>query len=243
MLTADLYRHPAAEPEGDPRPVIVAFHGANSSRGLYRKLGPVLRASLGVHVLAVDLRHGGPGHLWDRPTKKRYGIQNETWISAQGQSTSRAASLIDLQAGVRWARELFPDAPLITLGSFFSATLVLFQAADHADLVDGVIACSPAAGYVKELDVLGRVASLEVPTYILCTASPKERHRAQVLVRAVTRRRVVETWFPGPEAGLTEHGSRTLLAEPAAQHQTLGGGVPRGRGRPQTRCGAPDPRR
>lgn len=222
VVTADLYRHPEPPPtepppNGELRPVIVAFHGANSSRGLYREIAPVLQAALGVHVLAVDLRHGGVGHNWDRPTKKRYGIPNETWISAkaEGQGTGRAASMIDLAAGVHWARELFPDAPLITLGSSFSATLVLVYAAEHPDLVDGVIACSPAAPYVKNLEVLKRIAPLSVPTYITCLATAGERRQAAALVQAVTSGKLVETWLPEKSEGLTQHGSRTLVLVPA----------------------------
>jgi len=207
-LTADIYRLPAGEESAPPAPVVVCFHMAGGSRAEYRELAPAF-AKLGCHVVAVDLRHGGPGEKFDRVTRKAYGTPNGTWESAKkkGFDTGRAASYPDMIAGVDWARELFPDSPVAIFGSSFSASLVLVYAAEHGEKIDAVFSFSPAANYIQGMEVLKRIKPLKVPTYITCSGIKNEHTAAKKLAKELD-----EKWLTLvlPE-GNAAHGSPTLI--------------------------------
>lgn len=214
-LTIDLYRHPEGDDGGKPRPVLVCFHASQGSRAEYRPIAGRL-LELGVHVVAVDLRHGGVGEKWDRVAKKRHGTPNGTWLSAQKVTgrvlPQRIECYADMDFAVRWARELFPSSPVGLVGSSFSATLVLGYAAEHPRDVDAVLALSPSDRYIPEWDVAARLKDLVVPAYVTCGQLDKETNAARRLLRAMPEH--VETVLPEPSE-MAAHGARTLSeAEP-----------------------------
>ncbi|MBK7878132.1 MAG: alpha/beta fold hydrolase [Planctomycetes bacterium] len=208
-LTADLWRASGAEPAGAPHPVLVAFHATRSSRGEYRTIAPEF-VRRGFHVLAVDLRYGGPGELGNRKTKERTGTMNETWKSATallGREPTAIEAYEDFPAILAWTRELFPNSKLGLVGSSYSASLVLVWAAEHPKTVDAVYAFSPGE-WIDGWNVALRAKKLATPCFFTCGSGGPDTEQAKKLLAQLDTRPTV--YLPADEGQNGLHGVGTL---------------------------------
>ncbi|MBL8859406.1 MAG: alpha/beta fold hydrolase [Planctomycetes bacterium] len=221
-LTADVYRQRATGDEamvGD-KPVLVCMHMTSSSRGEYKRLAAELLA-LGVHVMSVDLRSGGPGEIADRKTGERSGTMNETWRQARallGRDPTYIEAYPDVVAAVAWAKELFPYSRIGLVGSSYSASLALVYAAEHPSAVDVVAALSPGE-YMQPWSIATRVKDLAVPTYFTCGNTQADMGQARPVAAAILDQTKVRTFWPEDEGIIGDHGSRTLMIHGAVNHQ------------------------
>ena len=117
-------------------PLILLFHqGGGDSRGEYGPIVPVL-LNHGYNLVAIDQRSGGD----------RFRGINRTVAGIGDTQYGYCDALPDLEAALSYAREQGFDGPVAVWGSSYSATLVFKLAADHPDIIDAVLAFSPASG-------------------------------------------------------------------------------------------------
>lgn len=218
VMTGDLYR----ASDGASKPVLVCMHMTGSSRGEYRTIAPRM-TTLGVNVLAVDLRCGGEGEVANRRTKARSGTMNETWKMAteQKKPTSYLDAYPDVVQATAWAHELFPASRVGLMGSSFSASLVLVCAAEHGDEVDAVLSYSPGE-YMKPWSIADKVKKLDVPTYITCGNTGADSDQAKPIAAAIEKKERVHAYWPDDERLVGDHGSHALMLKgdnPSTQRQ------------------------
>lgn len=131
----------------DSAPLLSLFHQAGSNgRGEYGPLTDWFNG-LGYRVIAWDQR-SGDGY---------FGADNRTAAEADGPD-GYCDAYPDIEAGVAYAHEAARGAPLIIWGSSYSASLVWRAAAEHPEVVDGVVAMSTATG--GKLDQCGALIGL-----------------------------------------------------------------------------------
>ena len=175
-------------------PLIALFHQARSNgRGEYGPLVPWLNG-LGYRVIAFDQRSGGD----------LYGESNRTAAAAKGPK-GFCDAYPDIEAGVAFAYDAAKGAPLILWGSSYSASLIWRAAADHAEMVDGVIAFSTATG--GALDRCGAKAHLSRLKDKAAAFWPeREKGQADALKNLLASRNVAVVIVKG---GV--HGSSSLV--------------------------------
>jgi dienelactone hydrolase len=124
-------------------PTVVLFHQAGGdARGEY---GGIARRLVqeGFEVFAWDARSGG----------NRFGQTNRT-VTARGSSEdSYCAAYPDLEAALAYVILNGSGGPVITVGSSYSAALVIRLAAEHADSIAATAAFSPASGRMEDCAV------------------------------------------------------------------------------------------
>lgn len=132
----DLY-----DPHGDQAaPMLLLFHqGGSNARAEYGPLVPRLLAE-GYVALALDQRRGG----------RRLGGTNRTADALEGEAGSYCSVYPDLEAALRYVQAAGYTGPVVAWGSSYSATLALQLAANHPEVVQGVLAFSPASGAPME---------------------------------------------------------------------------------------------
>jgi alpha-beta hydrolase superfamily lysophospholipase len=113
------------------RVVILALHGFMLHGGKFDKLAHHL-ASHGAIVVAPDLRGFG-----------RFYFAADKW--AGGSRMNYKQSQLDALALLRKLRSKYPQLPIVCLGESMGANLSVSLAAEHAELVDGLILSSPCA--------------------------------------------------------------------------------------------------
>ncbi len=155
-------------PAGDrSAPTVILFHQAGSNaRGEYEAIVPRLTAA-GYNVLAIDQRSGG----------SRFGAENRTVaaLSEDQPGFDYCHAWPDLQAALRYADILHLGEKRFVWGSSYSAGLVVKLGVEHADLLDGVLAFSPAAGSpMAGCDPTEFISQLEMPTLALRPGSEME---------------------------------------------------------------------
>ena len=111
-------------PEGSPRGRVVVVHGVQSHCGWYHNLGRTL-ASAGYEAHFPD-RRGSGSNQRDR-----------------GHAPSARRLIDDLAERLRDLRMAAPDVPLTLAGISWGGKLALITAADHPDLVDGLMLICP----------------------------------------------------------------------------------------------------
>ncbi len=129
-ITADLYT-----PNPVNSPFIILFHQAGWSRGEYLEIAPKLN-DMGFNCLAVDQRSGNEVN----------GIRNKTKVEADkfDKPTEYMDALPDLESAIEYIKNKYPESRLIIWGSSYSSSFVLKLAGDNPDMIDGVLAFSPA---------------------------------------------------------------------------------------------------
>ncbi len=199
-LTFDSYpAHARATERGRKPPVALCFHMAGASRGEYRQIAPQL-VKRGMTAIAFDQRAGGD----------RIAPPNATAPSALevlGKKPSFTDAYADIEAGVAIAKELYPGAPLLLLGSSYSASLVLRYAGEHPDDIAGVFAFSPG-NYLDDWKIEEYAAKITAPTYITCGSGERELALAEPLAAAIPANNRFTFW---PNADLeVGHGAHAL---------------------------------
>jgi len=157
---------------GPARGTVLAFHQAGSNRGEYAPIAPKLTA-MGYNVLAIDQRSGG----------ERWGQANRT-AGRRGGVTGYFEALGDLEAALAYAKRTWAGTPVIVLGSSYSASLVFFLAAEHANEVAALLAFSPGE-YFGEHSVREQAAKIQCPVFITSSPDREEVDEAKRLFDAV----------------------------------------------------------
>ncbi|NND72730.1 MAG: alpha/beta fold hydrolase [Rhodothermales bacterium] len=117
-------------------PVVLLFHqGGSNARAEYATIIPVLRQQ-GYSVIAIDQRRGG----------SRLGGTNRTVDKLEAAGFTYCDAYPDLQSTLAYAVESGFDGQIIVWGSSYSATLAIQLASRYSEIIDAVLAFSPAAG-------------------------------------------------------------------------------------------------
>ena len=174
-------------------PLILAFHQAGSSRAEYLPLVPRLN-SAGFGVLTIDQRSGGG----------EFGGKNRT-VAALGRSAPYDAALADLEAALAWGRAQANGAPVIVLGSSYSAALVFLLAAKRPAEVQGLLAFSPGEYLGEPNAVVQAARTLRLPVFIDQASDAEELAASRAIFDALPGSN--KTLFM-PTKGV--HGAATL---------------------------------
>lgn len=171
--------------------LILLFHQARANRHEYDAV-VLAMTTLGFDSLAIDQRSGGD----------LFGGHNQT-VAKLGKSADYLDAMSDLAAALAWARAHHYQR-IVTVGSSYSAALVIVLAAQHPDEISAVASFSPGE-YFKDKNLIKNAAGkVRVPLYIT-TGPDEEANVAEVLSKAhgnnITRYQ--------PAAGV--HGASTLV--------------------------------
>lgn len=178
LVTADLY-YTAQE----DAPIIVMMHRSASSRGQYRTTAPRL-VEAGFHVLAVDLRWGGPANglsQLDNETARRYGTFD--WLADFANQRERVwetigASYQDAIAAIHALRAQGLMGPIIPWGSSASTYHALHLAADFPRAVEAVIVYSPGEYHPSDTTLAQRYAArVQQPVYVASAVGEEDLTR------------------------------------------------------------------
>ena len=121
-------------------PIILLFHqGGANSRGEYQGIIPVLKEE-GFNVLTIDQRRGG----------QRFGNYNRTVAEIPRNTYGYCDAYPDLEAALEFVKTSNFTGKKIVWGSSYSATLGIKLASENIDIIDGVLAFSPASGEPME---------------------------------------------------------------------------------------------
>ncbi len=186
-ITADFYQHP--NPEG----FLLLCHRSHFNRGEYRETAPKF-VELGFSCLAIDQRSG----------MNVLGVTNETSSLAKEKKlpTGYLDALPDVEAAIEFAFSLNDDAPIILVGSSYTAALGLLLSQEN-ERVKALVTFSPSE-CLKKTDLASAMGSLTKPTFV--TSAKKEIADTTALFRNVDPRYV--TQFEPQVEGF--HGSRIL---------------------------------
>jgi dienelactone hydrolase len=219
-MTADHYKVAAfdeavgTEEVRRPWGIVVALHQDRASRGEYRGVAPELN-QLGLDVLAVDLRAGARRFMVDNGTARSFADQMATTAKPKD-------AYDDVDFAVRWARELFPDGPLILFGSASSGALALVYTSRKEDSIDGVFTFSPGE-YLEGWSVQEEAGKIQVPVYVTCGRGAREISFAQRAVALIDKKNL--TSFYPPREVYCLHGVQTLLIRDDASREMQWAGV------------------
>ncbi|WP_191859987.1 alpha/beta hydrolase [Hanstruepera ponticola] len=117
-------------------PNIILFHqGGANVRSEYKPIIPKLLES-GYNILAVDQRVGG----------QLLGNYNRTVADIDINRFNYCDAYPDLEASLKYMKNTSNTGKIIVWGSSYSATLAIKLAYNNPDIVDAVLAFSPASG-------------------------------------------------------------------------------------------------
>ncbi len=193
-VTADLY----AGGEGDP--YMLLFHEEGSSRGEYREIAPRL-VKMGYNCLAVDLRSGKESHY----------VSNETARRADTLSVppTLADCLRDMEGAIAWAAGKSAQ-PVVLMGSSFSASLCLLEAAKDS-MVRAVVAFSPGEFFRPAVSVRDSLTTITVPVLI---AGTKQEYPYLTELASKIPPAYLTVFVPSRHDGA--HGTASLLSSDPA---------------------------
>lgn len=188
---ADYYNY-----NGKSAPVILMYHGAGFSRGMFRNIAPKL-VDLGYNVLAVDLRSGD----------KIDNIENLTHNDAitNGKSTGFLDTVLDLEASLEFAKKNLKSKTILFWGSSYSASLGFYMETKHPNDYKALIAFSPGE-YLKIDDkkIADYAKDVKIPVYI--TSARKEEKEWKVIYDVLPGKK--QFFLPTLTEGL--HGTMVL---------------------------------
>jgi alpha-beta hydrolase superfamily lysophospholipase len=176
-----------------PKALILLFHQANSSKGEYASIAPML-VEEGYSALAIDQRSGGA----------MFGT-NQTAAGMQT-AVTHGDALHDLEAALSWSRKI--QLPVIVRGSSYSSALVFQLAAKRPKEVAAILAFSPGEYLGPGNPVATAAAKVTVPVFVTVASDPKELAGAKPIFDAVA---ASGKKLYVPTTGI--HGSLTLIAD------------------------------
>jgi dienelactone hydrolase len=195
-IYAEVWRAPD-KPNGMKPPVILAFHQAGSNHAEYETIAPRLVAA-GFTVLAIDQRSGG----------NMFGTPNRTAAALSRQYQYREV-MPDLEAALLWGHASAMGAPVIALGSSYSASLIFQLAARHPGALAALVAFSPGEYLDGPAVVHDAARSVKIPVLVDSAKNPEEIAAAKSILDAVAsdhKQQIV------PHSGGV-HGASTLRAD------------------------------
>jgi alpha-beta hydrolase superfamily lysophospholipase len=109
-----------------PKVVLLCVHGLGLNSESYTDFGQQMQKA-GIAVFAVDVRGFG------------------TWMKFKGKATCNFKSCIsDVQQALQVLHAAYPDKPIFLLGESMGGAIALHIAAEHQDLIDGLISSVPS---------------------------------------------------------------------------------------------------
>ena len=191
QIFGDLYR-----PKAPGATTVVLFHQAGGdARGEYGEIAQRLQQE-GYEVFAWDVRGGGD----------RFGSSNRTVDALEGPAPEGYCSAYpDLQAALEYAFLYGSGGPILTVGSSYSAALVVRLGVEQAHRLAGVAAFSPASGRMEECAVENFLPKLgEVPLLVF-------RPEGEMEVESVAAQKTL----------FDEHGVEVFVAPEAAHGASM----------------------
>jgi len=150
-------------------PFIILFHQAGWSRGEYKEIAPILN-SMGFNCIAIDQRSGDKINNVLNQTHKRAVIKNK--------STAYLDAYKDMIAALKFVKDKFAKGKIIIWGSSYSAALVFKLAAEHQNLINGVLAFSPGEYFVRfgksKTFIADFAKTITLPVFITSAHNEKE---------------------------------------------------------------------
>lgn len=152
-----IYADELVSPSGLDAPLMILFHQAGANgRAEYKNTAPHFQ-EMGFSLLVVDQSSGGD----------RFGGANRT-VQARGESAGYCAAYPDLEAAINYAELKGYGGAIFAAGSSYSAGLVIRLGAEYGDMLNGVIAFSPASGGpMKDCSPNGYASETNTPTMIV----------------------------------------------------------------------------
>lgn len=109
-----------------PRVVLLCVHGLGLNSASFEQFGNQMRKE-GIGVFAVDVRGFG------------------TWMQLKGKTKCDFVScLSDVEQALRVLHTAYPTKPVFVLGESMGGAIAMRVAADHPDLIDGLISSVPS---------------------------------------------------------------------------------------------------
>ncbi|MGL6038282.1 MAG: alpha/beta hydrolase family protein [Soonwooa sp.] len=146
-------------------PLILAFHQAGSSRGVYRDIAPRLVA-LGFNVLAVDLRSG----------YKFGNVLNESFAEANSKNlpTQFENSIPDIEAAYDYATKTLNAKKVIYFGSSYSASLGFYSVGTHPKDYAALVTFSPGEYFkIGNKKIADFAKEVDIPTFVSSAKNEK----------------------------------------------------------------------
>ena len=155
-LYADRYVHEGEQSRG----TALLFHDEAGNAQEYADIAPRLTA-MGFDAVAVDIRTGA----------NMYGGTNRTLASLETPPTFYDDGLQDVQAALAWARQEYPDSPMLLWGSGPSGDMVIVTAADDPEGIAGVLVFSPFSLLMRS-DEAEAASRLSMPLFVTYATTP-----------------------------------------------------------------------
>jgi len=109
-----------------PKAVLLCVHGLGLNSASYNDFGQQMQKA-GIGVFAVDVRGFG------------------TWIKFKGKATCNFKSCIsDVKQALQVLHVAYPDKPIFLLGESMGGAIALRVAAEHQELIDGLLSSVPS---------------------------------------------------------------------------------------------------
>lgn len=181
---------------GKSAPLILLYHKASFSRGIYRDIAPRL-VDLGYNVLAVDLRSGDTVN----------NIENLTHNDAleRGKTTNFIDAIADLDASLEFAKHNLKAKKIIYWGSSYSASLAYYMVSKHPSDYKALITFSPGEYFkIGDKNISDYAKNIQIPTYI--ASAKKEEKDWQSIYDAIPAKK--QFFLPTQSEGL--HGTMVL---------------------------------
>ena len=197
QIFGDLY-----EQDKEASTILLFHQGGSNARAEY---GPIIPKLLekGFNILATDQRMGG----------QYYGNYNRTLVQVTDHLYSNPYGFCDaynnLESALNYTIESGFSGDIILWGSSYSATLAIQLAHKNQDIVDGVLAFSPAGGTpMKDCVADPYLDGLQVPLLVLRPPNEMESEGVQKQFKLVQEK--------GHQAYAAKngiHGSSMLVEE------------------------------
>ncbi|MBX9692378.1 MAG: alpha/beta fold hydrolase [Cyanobacteria bacterium] len=164
-------------PIGKPQACLLCIHGLGLHSGSYEFFAKEA-SQHGVAVFAIDVRGFG------------------SWMKAQGREQVNFQSCIeDIKNALESIHSAYPGLPVFILGESMGGAIALRAAAEHPDLVDGLVSSVPAAERFKQ----GRT-SMKVAGHMLAGPNKKFDIGSDIIDQATKNEELKREWKDDPLA-------------------------------------------
>lgn len=161
----DLYEKDKSAPT-----LLICHQGGSNSRAEYKSIIPELEKE-GFNILTIDQRVGGQYY---------YGGYNRTVAEISKNEFGYCDAYPDMVAALDYINANGFTGKTILWGSSYSATLALKLANNNQDIIDGVLAFSPASGQPMEgCQPNAHIEALKIPLLLMKPASEMQSEHSQ----------------------------------------------------------------
>ncbi|MCA9804032.1 MAG: alpha/beta fold hydrolase [Cyanobacteria bacterium HKST-UBA02] len=176
--------------EDKPRSILLCLHELGLHKGVFEDLGKRMAAD-GIAVYAIDLRGFGG---WREKDKKDGRMDLEKTYQ-------------DVVGSLEAIKKLHPETPVFVLGEAMGGALCLQVAAEHPDLVRGVITAAPGGQHYKTV-----ANYFSVGSKVLTGGRSKDSGMSEDLMAMATPKQELRTAFQDDEDVRLDLKPRELMA-------------------------------